>query len=261
MGTGDGPLQTAPTALVAGMIPLFDPMVLLAAFAGLSMTEYADNLGEEEKNGQSTRPTTRWTSPTLPNFAAAGMPASATIETWVADDGYLVSFIATDFGAVGNDLAIDVTERQRPGQRRGAPELTPEPHEPGPRPRRVRRDGVGRRRRPRRADRPRGHGRRHPDRTRRRPCCERLGAPERVVRVDVEDPASLAAALAETDVVLNATYMRHNVRRHRRRDRRRRPPRRPRVVLPGDAPAARPARRGRGGRLPDRPRLRRGARA
>jgi lysine 6-dehydrogenase len=38
-----------------------------------------------------------------------------------------------------------------------------------------------------------------------------LGAPERVTRVDVEDPASLAAALAATDVVLNATYMRHNV--------------------------------------------------
>jgi saccharopine dehydrogenase-like NADP-dependent oxidoreductase len=39
----------------------------------------------------------------------------------------------------------------------------------------------------------------------------RLGAPERVVRVDVDDPASLAAALADTEVVLNATYMRHNV--------------------------------------------------
>ncbi len=39
----------------------------------------------------------------------------------------------------------------------------------------------------------------------------RLGAPERVVRVDVDDPASLAAALAGTEVVLNATYMRHNV--------------------------------------------------
>ncbi len=39
----------------------------------------------------------------------------------------------------------------------------------------------------------------------------RLGAPQRVVRVDVEDPTSLATALAATDVVLNATYMRHNV--------------------------------------------------
>lgn len=39
----------------------------------------------------------------------------------------------------------------------------------------------------------------------------RLGAPERVVRVDVDDPASLAAAVFETDVVLNATYMRHNL--------------------------------------------------
>jgi saccharopine dehydrogenase-like NADP-dependent oxidoreductase len=40
----------------------------------------------------------------------------------------------------------------------------------------------------------------------------RLGAPDRVVGVDVDDPGSLAAALADTDVVLNATYMRHNVR-------------------------------------------------
>jgi saccharopine dehydrogenase-like NADP-dependent oxidoreductase len=40
----------------------------------------------------------------------------------------------------------------------------------------------------------------------------RLGAPERVVGVDVEDPGSLAAALGQTEVVLNATYMRHNVR-------------------------------------------------
>jgi saccharopine dehydrogenase-like NADP-dependent oxidoreductase len=39
----------------------------------------------------------------------------------------------------------------------------------------------------------------------------RLGAPERVVRVDVDDPASLGGALAGTEVVLNATYMRHNV--------------------------------------------------
>ena len=38
-----------------------------------------------------------------------------------------------------------------------------------------------------------------------------LGAPERVLYVDVDDPASLAAALRETDLVLNATLMRHNV--------------------------------------------------
>jgi len=39
----------------------------------------------------------------------------------------------------------------------------------------------------------------------------RLHAPERVMRVDVDDPDSLGAALADTDVVLNATYMRQNV--------------------------------------------------
>jgi lysine 6-dehydrogenase len=40
---------------------------------------------------------------------------------------------------------------------------------------------------------------------------DRLGAPDRVVDVDVDDPDSLAHALADTDVVLNATYMRQNV--------------------------------------------------
>jgi saccharopine dehydrogenase-like NADP-dependent oxidoreductase len=39
----------------------------------------------------------------------------------------------------------------------------------------------------------------------------RLGAPERVVEVDVDDHASLRAAVADADVVLNATYMRHNL--------------------------------------------------
>ena len=39
-----------------------------------------------------------------------------------------------------------------------------------------------------------------------------LNAPERVIEVDVEHPASLAAALQDVDLVLNATYMRHNVR-------------------------------------------------
>jgi saccharopine dehydrogenase-like NADP-dependent oxidoreductase len=44
-----------------------------------------------------------------------------------------------------------------------------------------------------------------------RSLLQRLGAPVRVVEVDVDDAASLASALANTDVVLNATYMRHNV--------------------------------------------------
>jgi saccharopine dehydrogenase-like NADP-dependent oxidoreductase len=44
-----------------------------------------------------------------------------------------------------------------------------------------------------------------------RALLDRLGAPDRIVEVDVDDPRSLARALADTDVVLNATYMRHNV--------------------------------------------------
>jgi hypothetical protein len=113
MGTGDGPMQSAPNVLVAGLIPLFDPNVLLAAFANQALLGYGENLGEEEKNGQSTTHYKVQVSD-LPNFAVLGMPATATIETWVADDGYLVSFIATDFGAAGNDLTVDITNVNDP---------------------------------------------------------------------------------------------------------------------------------------------------
>ena len=87
--------------------------ILMGAFGGLSMTEYGQNLGEEQKNGQNTTHYKVDVS-TLPNFAQLGMPESATIETWVADDGYLVSFVATDFGAAGANLTIDVTNVNDP---------------------------------------------------------------------------------------------------------------------------------------------------
>lgn len=113
MGQGDGPLQSAPAALVAGMLPLFDPTILLAAFGNMSMMQYADNLGEEEKNGQNTTHY-RVEASKIPNFAAMGLLDGATLETWVADDGYLVSFIATDFGSAGENLTIDVTNVNDP---------------------------------------------------------------------------------------------------------------------------------------------------
>ncbi len=113
MGTGDGPLESAPSALIAGMIPLFDPAVLLSVFANQSLLQYADNLGQEDKNGQ---PTTHYKVDVskIPNFATLGMPAGATIEMWVADEGYLVSFLATDFGGDGSNLAVDVTNVNDP---------------------------------------------------------------------------------------------------------------------------------------------------
>jgi len=40
--------------------------------------------------------------------------------------------------------------------------------------------------------------------------CGEMGSAA-VVRVDVDDPASLGAALDGTEVVLNVTYMRHNL--------------------------------------------------
>jgi hypothetical protein len=77
----------------------------------------------------------------------------------------------------------------------------------------------------------------------------KLDAPERVVRVDVDDPASLAAALAGTETVLNATYMRVGcVPPMRRRGRRPSTSARTTWTASSPAPRAPPWRR-----LPDRP--------
>jgi len=113
IGTGSGELKSAPSALVASMLPLFDPATLLSLFANASILQYADNLGEETKNGQ---PTTHYKVDVskIPNMATLGILDTAAIEMWVADDGYLVSFSATDLGAAGKDLAIDVTNVNDP---------------------------------------------------------------------------------------------------------------------------------------------------
>ena len=67
----------------------------------------------------------------------------------------------------------------------------------------------------------------------------RLGAPDRVVRSTSTIRRRSRAALADTDVVLNATYMRHNVPVTDAAIAAGVAPGRSRLVLPGDAPAAR----------------------
>ena len=112
LGTGTGPLASAPSALVAGMLPLFDPAVLLAIFGNATITSFAQDLGTETKNGQ---PTTHYkVDPTKLPTGLMSFPATAAMEFWVADDGYLVSFTATDFGQVGSNLSIDVTNVNDP---------------------------------------------------------------------------------------------------------------------------------------------------
>jgi hypothetical protein len=113
IGEGSGPLTSAPNAMVAALIPLFNPAILLSAFANSSLLGYGQNLGEESKNGQNTTHYKVLLSD-IPSFAQLGMPATAAVEVWVADDGYLVSFIATDFGAVGQNLGMDVTNVNDP---------------------------------------------------------------------------------------------------------------------------------------------------
>lgn len=112
LGQGTGPLQPAPSSMVADLAPMFDPMILLGAFANASVTQAADNLGREDKNGQSTTHYKVDMGRLIGGMAS--FPPGASMDMWVADDGYLVSFVAKDFGTVGTDLAIDVTNVNDP---------------------------------------------------------------------------------------------------------------------------------------------------
>ena len=193
------------------------------------------------------------------------MPASATIETWVADDGYLVSFVADGLRDRRRRPDDRHHQRERPGQRGGAPRADRRPNVPQHMSRILVLGGsgemgsaavadlvartdhevtvgdirTGRRRGPAApargagAGRPRGRG--GPGLAGRRPWPTPMSS---------STPRTCATTCGVTDAAIAAGVHLVDLGSY----------------YPETLAAARPARRRRGGRLPDRPRLRRGAR-
>ncbi len=111
-GQGDGPLQSMPTALATQLYAAFDPTVLFKGFSGPEWAASAVDKGTEQKNGQNTHHYHIDSTTAANGFS--GIPAGASVDTWIADEGYLVSLVATGFG---QDLDIEVTNIDDPANK------------------------------------------------------------------------------------------------------------------------------------------------
>jgi len=108
-GTGDQ-LVPAPPELAATMLAAFDPAMLVGAFAQPGAMAGAQDLGSEDKNG--IRAKHFKIDGTSIVGTLASMPPGATIDIWIAEDGYLASLVVV--GMAGGDFSLDVTNVNDP---------------------------------------------------------------------------------------------------------------------------------------------------
>ena len=104
--------QSVPTSLATQLYAAFDPTVLFKGFSGPEWAASAVDKGTEQKNGQNTHHYHIDSTTAANGFS--GIPAGASIDTWIADEGYLVSLVATGFG---QDLDIEVTNIDDPANK------------------------------------------------------------------------------------------------------------------------------------------------
>ena len=83
----------------------FDPTLLVGMFSGPGWAQSAVDKGTEDKNGVSATHYRIDGSTLAAGFS--GLPANATIDTWISDEGLLVGLETTGFP--GGDMSIQVT--------------------------------------------------------------------------------------------------------------------------------------------------------
>jgi hypothetical protein len=105
VGANGQPLKAVPAAMASGIFAAFDPTLLVGAFSGAAWAQSAVNKGTEDKNGVGT--THYHIDSTTVAAGFSGLPAGATIDTWISDKGYLVALETTGFP--NGDMSIQVT--------------------------------------------------------------------------------------------------------------------------------------------------------
>jgi hypothetical protein len=105
VGEGTAPLQSVPAELAKTMFAAFDPTLLVGAFSGPQWAQSSLDKGTEQKNGVSAKHLS--IDGNTAGLALAGLPPGATIDIWVADEGYLVAWESK--GTSGGDMSIQVT--------------------------------------------------------------------------------------------------------------------------------------------------------
>ena len=105
VGEDGAPLTKVPEALATGLFAAFDPSLIVGAFSGPGLAQSSRDQGVEQKNGVSAHHYHLDSSTLAGGFT--GLPAGATVDIWMADEGYLVAFEST--GTQPGDYSIQVT--------------------------------------------------------------------------------------------------------------------------------------------------------
>lgn len=101
-----GPFTAAPPELATSMFMMFDPTLLVGMFSGPQWAQSSLEVGTEQKNGVSAKHLLIDSTTAAGGFT--GIPAGASMNLWIADEGYLVAVEMTGFGT-GGDTSIQVT--------------------------------------------------------------------------------------------------------------------------------------------------------
>ena len=113
VGQSGQPLQAVPAAMASGIFAAFDPTLLVGSFSGAEWAASSANKGTENKNGVNATHY-RIDSTTLAS-GFSGLPAGATIDSWVSDQGFLVGLETTGFPS--GDMSIQVTNVDDPANK------------------------------------------------------------------------------------------------------------------------------------------------
>jgi hypothetical protein len=105
VGQNGAPLTKVPEAMATGLFAAFDPSLIVGAFSGAGWAESSLDQGVEQKNGVSAHHYHIDSTTLVGGFT--GLPAGATVDVWIAEDGYLVAFESV--GTKGGDYSIEVT--------------------------------------------------------------------------------------------------------------------------------------------------------
>ena len=105
MGEDGAPLIAVPGTLATQMFAAYDPTLLVGAFSGAGWAQSSLDQGTEQKNGVDAKHYHIDSTTVAGGFT--GLPAGASIDVWIADEGYLVALDATGFP--NGEMSIQVT--------------------------------------------------------------------------------------------------------------------------------------------------------